>query len=123
LRRKIPLLKGFIDEENKKFRSELTEMENELRDAEEEYEKDEEHIKDLKKCIEGLETKRIHLANAKRQLDRTCFKNNIITECRDLFVNISMNVTSVCTKDLIESEEITPGVETPVKMNRPSYHL
>jgi len=90
LRRKIPLLKGFIDEENKKFRAELTEKENIIRDMEDEdqeenEEQDKERIKHLKGSIEAIETKRMYLANAKRQLDKTSFKNNIITECRDVF--------------------------------------
>jgi hypothetical protein len=113
LRRKIPLLKGFIDEQNKKFRSELTEKENNLRDAEED-EQDEDLIKELKKSIEGIETKRVHLANAKRKLDKTSFKNNIITECRDLFIGTIdiINEINHDTEDTEDTEDlITPGCQ------------
>jgi hypothetical protein len=103
-------LKGFIDEENKKFRSEQTQLENDLRDSEEE-EKDEEHIKTLQKNIEGIETKRLYLAHAKRQLDKTSFKNNIITECRDLF----LDTTGLIGNESIHEDQdewITPGTPT-----------
>lgn len=108
VRRKIPLLKVFIDEENKKFRSELTEIENNLRDTEEEDEKDEEHIKALNKSIEGIETKRTYLAHAKKQLDKTSFKNNIITECRDLFLD-TIGLINVEPNHEDTEEWITPG--------------
>lgn len=119
LRRKIPLLKEFIDEENKKFRSEQTKIENDLRDAEEE-ERDEEHIKTLQKHIEGIETKRMYLAHAKRQLDKTSFKNNIITECRDLFLDTTglIGNESIYKDQEDHDEWITPGThiekESPI---------
>lgn len=116
VRRKIPLLKVFIDEENKKFRSELTEIENNLRDTEEEDEKDDEHIKALNKSIEGIETKRTYLAHAKKQLDKTSFKNNIITECRDLFLD---TIGLINVEHIHEDTEewITPGTEKTIGMH------
>jgi hypothetical protein len=88
LRRKIPLLKGFIDEVNKKFRSDVIDKENTIRDMEDidDEKEDKDRIKELKSIIEAIEMKRMYLTNSKRQLDKTSFKNNIITECRDLFI-------------------------------------
>ena len=121
LRRKIPLLKGYIDEENKKFRLDLTEKENTLRDMEdEEQEQDEEEdqnkdrIKDLKSGIEAIETKRMYLATAKRQLDKTSFKNNIITECRDLFIGTidEINEPTYYTNDTNDTDDgVIPGCQ------------
>jgi hypothetical protein len=85
LRRRIPGIKVFIDDENKKLRADLTILENEIRDCEEEIEKDEEHIIVIKRNINALEAKRINLLQARTQLDKTAFKNNILIECRDLF--------------------------------------
>lgn len=119
LRRRIPGIKVFIDDENKKLRADLTMLENEIRDCEEEIEKDEERIMVIKTNINALEAKRINLVHARTQLDKTAFKNNILIECRDLF----FTAKEVIRKSKEQYDDIgninTPGCikkESPIKL-------
>jgi hypothetical protein len=117
LRRKIPILKSFIDEENKKFRFDVIEKENTIRDMEDiddEEKEDKDRIKELKSIIEAIEMKRMYITNAKRQLYKTSFKNNIITECRDLFIG-TIDIIDEINHDTEDKEDkedlITPGYQ------------
>lgn len=120
LRRHIPDMKVFMDEEIKKSRLELTKFSNELRDAEEYDEKDVEHIKVIKTNIHALETKRTHLLNARNQLDKTAFKNNIIKECRDLFLDTTGIIVRSNEDENNEKCLITPGCTKDIKKEKES---
>jgi len=114
LRRYIPSMKVFMDEENKKLRSEQTILENVIRDEEDSDEKNEEHIKKIKTNIEALETRRLNIIRAREQLDKTAFKNNIITECRDLFLDTKGIIAVSNEEEKLEYNMNTPGFKKEI---------
>ena len=83
LRKNIPLLREPLMEEIKKIRDQINDSENARRDKEEENE----NADDETKRTKDLDKKRTMLMKEKNKLDDTPFKDKILKECKDLFLD------------------------------------
>jgi len=86
LRKRIPILKIVIDEELSRIRVEIKVYEKKLGEIDDVEEKEENTIY-IKNKIKQLDTTRAYFLYAKNILDKTGFKNNVMTECKDLFLS------------------------------------
>lgn len=85
----IPSLKPYIDEEIRQFRKDLDKINNEIRDIEEQdiTEENKETLEQLLYKKQDLERKITTLIDTRKQFSKTGFKNNIMKECKDVFLN------------------------------------
>ena len=83
LRKNIPLLREPLMEEIKKIREQINDADNARRDKEEENESGEDDAKRSK----DLDKKRTMLMKEKNKLEDTPFKDKILKECKDLFLD------------------------------------
>jgi len=94
LRKRIPLLKQFIDEEMIEIRPRIKVLEKELSELEENEDENKDTIIRVKTSIKNLDKKRTYLMNARKIVDKTGFKNNVMVECRDLFFDTEGIITT-----------------------------
>ena len=83
LRKNIPLLREPLMEEIKKIREQINDADNARRDKEEENE----NADDETKRSKDLDKKRTMLMKEKNKLEDTPFKDKILKECKDLFLD------------------------------------
>ncbi len=84
----IPSLKPYIDEEIRQFRKDLDKINNDIRDIEEEIkEEHKETLEELHYKKQELDRKITTLLDARKQFSKTGFKNNIMKECKDVFLD------------------------------------
>lgn len=114
LRKRIPVLKLFIDEEMIEIRTTIRFYEKDLSILEENEEENTDKIVIVKNNIKKLDLKREYLINAKHQLDKTGFKNNIIIECKDLFLDTN-NVIASYLHTKINKKDIDCVMDTENK--------
>ena len=83
LRKLIPTLKDPIMEEMKRCRDKIAEVENERRDKEE----NDQNVDDENKKVKDLDKKRGMWLKEKNKLEDTPFKDKVLKECKDLFLD------------------------------------
>ena len=83
LRKMIPTLRDPITDEIKKIRDQINEVDNDRRDKEEANE----NADDETKRSKDLDKKRGMLLKEKNKLEDTPFKDKILKECKDLFID------------------------------------
>jgi hypothetical protein len=88
----IPTLKSYIDEEIRQFRKDLDKINNDIRDIEEQdiTEENKETLEQLLYKKQDMERKINTLTDTRKQFSKTGFKNNIMKECKDVFLNKTM---------------------------------
>lgn len=83
LRKLIPTLREPIMEEMKRCRDKITETENERRNKEE----NDEGVEEENKKVKDLDKKRSMWMKEKIKLEDTSFKDKVLKECKDLFLD------------------------------------
>ena len=92
LRGYIPLINKCTEHEVLYYRNQLTEIDNEIRNIEEEIpinKEEEDNRTERLQCFirtkKTIENKRIAFLHSRQLLENTSFKNSIIVECKDIF--------------------------------------
>ena len=106
----IPSLKPYIDEEIRQFRKDLDKINNEIRDLEEQdsTEENKETLEQLLYKKQDMERKINTLIETRKQFSKTGFKNNIMKECKDVFLDktvckVKDDMVNTVSLNIIES--------------------
>jgi hypothetical protein len=101
----------FVKEELKHMREQIVELENRVRDMEEEDYENKDKINDLHTKIKTLVTKRTTLVQSQKQLTNVSFKNNVVTLCKELFLD-SNQIIKVNTN--YNKKIVTNGIDKEI---------